>query len=182
MLEEPESQRTERHELWEALEAEVQRELAQVGVEADYRSIKHKPVNFRLAIPVLIKLMQDEKYPPLMRNFMAQAVAFKDARPHWDELVRILNDVSSEEPAVFKQGIAVAVGLSAGKEELAQLIECCLDRRYGTTRILLAAGLRRSRDPRAEAALLALSSDDQIGPQVAKWIKQKKRSEKTTVQ
>ena len=161
--------------LMKEIEAPLEEELKESGVLVkSYRSVIDKPPNFRLAIPILIRHMQMDRYPELTKNFMAQAIAMKESNPYWDTLVEIFQRALSDSAeSNFAQGLAVALSKAWKEPQLEQLIELCMDQKYGDARILLADGLRRSKDGRAEAALLKLSGDPKIGPQVKKWLKKR---------
>jgi hypothetical protein len=169
-------------ELTDDLEAPLEQELKDAGVEVkSYRAVIHRPPNFKAAIPILIRHMQMDKYPDLTKNFMAQAIAMKESNPYWGALLELFEKTIAESPqSSFAQGLAVALAKSWKEPELERLIALCLDQKYGDPRILLADGLRRSKDSRAEATLLKLSGDPRIGPQVTKWLKQKSAGKAST--
>ncbi|AZO32543.1 hypothetical protein [Mesorhizobium sp. M1B.F.Ca.ET.045.04.1.1] len=157
------------------LEAPLERELADAGVVVkSYQYVIDRPTNFRSAIPILIRHMQMDKYPEPTKNSMAQAIAFKESNSHWDTLQQLFEWTASQNPkSIFAQGLAVALSKSWKEPQLERLVALCLDQKYGDARVLLADGLRRSKDGRAEAALLKLADDPRIGPQVAKWLKKR---------
>lgn len=169
------AERAKKDALWRELEAPLHEELANAGVVVkSYRYVIDRPPNFRLAIPILVRHMQLDKYPDLMRNFMAQAIAMKEANPYWHDFVRLYKQAVPADPkAIFAQGLAVAISKSWKGPELDELVELCLNPEYGDSRILIASGLRRSKDDRAKATLLALKDDPKLGPQVRKWLKKK---------
>ena len=170
----------EKQALLKELEAPLEQELKESGVVVkSYRHVIDRPHNFRVAIPILISHMQMDKYPELTKNFMAQAIAMKEANIYWDTIVQIFKSAAGKSP-IFAQGLATALSKAWKEPQLEQLIELCENESYGDARVLLANGLRKSKDNRAEAALLKLSSDPYIGPQVTKWLRKKPSDKKLT--
>jgi hypothetical protein len=142
----------------------------------NYREIINKPPNYRTGIPILVRNMKMNSYDSLLRNFMAQAIAMKEAGSYWDELVDFFKQLGvSKDESIVKQGVAVAIGLSFPPKRLSDLIKLCRHQEFGDVRILMAMGLKRSRDPQAWDALCNLADDPQIGPQITKWIKQREK-------
>lgn len=165
-----------RERSWAELVAPLHQELYEAGVDVkNYRHVIDKPKNYRVGIAILVRHMQMDRYPDLIRNFMAQAVAMRETNPHWDLLVHCFKKMSSENPrGSFVQGLAVALSAAHKSQQLDELIALCEDETYGIQRVLLANGLRRSRDPRAEICLMKLSRDPVIGKQVGIWLRKRR--------
>jgi hypothetical protein len=154
---------------------ELENELADAGINIrSFRNIIDKPENFRLGIPILVRHMQMTKYSPLNRNFMAQAIAMRESNPYWPTLVKVFRRLDNDgADGIFKQGVAVALAHSYGPSELGELIALCNDKEHGTVRILLAAGLKRSKKAEAVKALRDLIDDPDIGKQVSEWVRRR---------
>lgn len=171
-----ESKQALRKELVRALE----QELREAGIVVkSYHYVIERPENFKLAIPILIRHMQMDKYPEPIKNSMAQAIAMKETNIYWNTLADIFKAEAERHP-IFAQGLAVALSKSWKEPQLNELIRLCEEKKYGDSRVLLANGLRKSKDSRAEVALLRLSTDPYVGPQVTKWLRKKPSTDKST--
>jgi hypothetical protein len=159
------------------LEAGLEQELRDAGIEArSYRHIIDKPKNYQLGIPILIRHMRMDKYTDVQRNFMAQAIAMKDANPYWHELLEIfLSVVGKKENTGFEQGLAVVLAASFRAPQFDILLSLCENQEYGAPRALLAQGLKKSKDPRAEIALMKFCSDPYLGKEMTKWMKRREK-------
>lgn len=159
------------------LEAGLEEELREAGIEAkSYRHIIDKPKNYKLGIPILIRHMRMDKYTDVQRNFMAQAIAMKDANPYWHELLEIfLSVVGKKENTGFEQGLAVVLAASYRAPQFETLLSLCENQEYDAPRALLVQGLKKSKDPRAEVALMKFCSDPYLGKEMTKWMKRREK-------
>jgi len=150
-----------------ALRAEYDR--AQVPLVAALKSIGcevksvwdlvNGPNCYGHALPVLLEHLV-RPYPPAIREGIARALAVKETRLlAWPLLVRLFQ---SETEKRVKDGLAVALCVSADDSVIDELIALASDPGHGTTRVLLLDALDRSRDPRASAALERLQSDPDL--------------------
>lgn len=160
-----------------AAAAGLERELKEAGIEMkEFRYLKDRPGNYKLGIPILIRHMRMNHYDDPERNSMAQAIAMKEANPYWNELLELfLAVVDKEEHSSFKQGLAVALAASYKAPQFEMLVSLCENTAYGSTRVLLVEGLKRSRDPRAEVTLMRLCGDPIIGKGLTKWMKSREK-------
>lgn len=172
---EQDAERQARFNYLKELEYGLEQELKEAGIDVEsYRSIIHKPKNYKLGIPILVRHMQMDKYTDNQRNFMAQAIAMKDANPYWHELHGIfLSVVGKKEHYAFEQGVALALGASYREPQFETLLSLCEDQRYGYVRILMVEGLKKSKDPRAEVTLMKLCNDPYLGTEMTKWMKKR---------
>lgn len=156
---------------------ELENELAEAGIHMkSFRSLIHKPENFLLGIPILLRHMQMNKYSPLNRKFMAIAIAMRETNPYWLTIVKSFKGLGNNgADGIFKEGLAAALAESYGPKELGELIALCNEKTHGTVRVLLADGLRRSKKAEAEKALRDLMDDPQIGKQVSEWVRQRRQ-------
>jgi hypothetical protein len=161
---------TENQRLNTRVEISLDNELREAGVEvASFRDLHHKPKNFKLAIPIIIRHLGYQIYPSPLKNSMAQAIAFRETNPYWNDLLKIY--MANVGDNVVRQGLAVAMAASYSQKELHILVELCKDPAFGDSRLLLLDGLRRSKADVALATLLELADDEKVGKQVTKWLK-----------
>jgi len=166
-----------RSRYWRELELGLEQELKDAGIEVkSYREIIHKPKNYKRGIPILVRHMRMEKYTDNQRNFMAQAIAMKDANPFWPELLEIFRSIAGKkEHYAFEQGVAYALGASYKEAQFETFLSICEDQRFGFVRALLVVGLKKSKDPRAEITLMKLCADPYLGKEMTKWMKKREK-------
>jgi|HubBroStandDraft_5_1064220.scaffolds.fasta_scaffold109496_3 hypothetical protein len=114
------------------------------------------------AIPVLLKHLP-RPYPDRIREGIARALAVSDARHAWPTLA----DAFRVEPrSGTKDGLACALAAIAGDDVLDELIGLLRDSSQGESRVLLVRALRRSKEPRAQRALMELGADPVLAKEV----------------
>jgi hypothetical protein len=166
-----------RHAKHLATMADLERELKGAGIDVEnYRSLIHKPKNYKLGIPIFLRHMRFDHYTDWERNSMAQAIAMKESNPYWSELLdMLLSVVGKEEHYSFEQGLAVALAASYKAPQFETLLSLCENTDYRAPRALLVEGLKKSRDPRAEITLMKLCSDPYLGKELTKWMKRREK-------
>lgn len=127
------------------------------------------------AIPILIEHLQ-RPYPGRIREGIARALAVREAKFAYPLLVRLWRE-EPDEPRTAKQGLAVAVAVTAFPEHLDEVIDLVRDARLGPTRGLLLRVLEKSKEPRAWATLMSLGADPDIGPEVRHILKKRQRKQ-----
>jgi hypothetical protein len=163
-----------RHEELRQAQAPLVQALAEVGLEVESvwdlvnRPTRHYPE----AVPVLLDHLQ-RPYPDPIREGIARALTVADARPHWKTLTRLYRE---EHGRRTKDGLAVAISGIATDEVIEDVIALARDKRNGTSRVLLLYALERSKDPRAQRALMELGTDPELQKQIQIIFKRKKRS------
>jgi hypothetical protein len=163
-----------RHEELRQAQAPLVQALAEVGLEVESvwdlvnRPTRHYPE----AVPVLLDHLQ-RPYPDAIRDGIARALTVADARPHWKTLTRLYRE---EHGRRTKDGLAVAISGIATDEVIEDVIALARDKRNGTSRVLLLYALERSKDPRAQRALMELGTDPELQKQIQIIFKRKKRS------
>jgi hypothetical protein len=127
------------------------------------------------AVPILIEHLQ-RPYPGEIRDGIARALAIPEAKFAHHLLVRLWRE-EPDEPRTAKQGLAVALAVTAFPEHLDEVIELVRDPSLGSTRLLLLWVLEKSNEPRAWAALMALGTDPDISPEVQHILKKRQRKQ-----
>lgn len=175
------AQRREREEAFRRTEEEFRQAeeplvhaLAGVGVEVKSvwdlvnRATRHYPQ----AVPVLLDHLQ-RPYPDAIRDGIARALTVAEARSHWGLLMRLYEE---EQGRRTKDGLAVAIAGIATDDVLDDVIALARDVRHGTSRGLLLFALEKSKDSRAQHALMQLGTDLELQKEVQLIFKRKKRS------
>lgn len=163
--------------MWTELEHPLAEELQAAGfdVESAWDLFNRKePWNKRErikpyveALPILLKHLGCD-YPPAIRDGIARAMAMRESRFAWHDLVRFYRD---ESPSRAKDGLAVAVAGAADASVLDELIALVKDHTLGSSRVLLLSALARLTDSKARATLMELGADPQLGQEVQAILK-----------
>jgi hypothetical protein len=122
-------------------------------------------VNFKGRYPKLMPILMehlDRAYPLRIREGIARALATRDARPYWDQLVSRFLASTDTQPNGLKWALHMAISAAADASVLDELIKLAIDKRHGHNRALFVDALVRIRDPRALAALDELESDPDL--------------------
>lgn len=166
----------ERHARFVAEEAALVGELQAAGLQVtSVCDLVNGRTRYPSAIPILVNHLS-LSYSDSVREFIARALAVKEARPYWPV---ILNAYLKEpwDPSVHpdkssaKQGLACAVIGTVTRETLPQLIEAVTDCANGPTRRVLLDPLQRSRDPAVHQVLESLADDPDLAGVIALWKK-----------
>ena len=123
------------------------------------------------ALPILIDHLQ-RSYPSRVREGIARALATSQSKCAWEVLTRLFREESAEDA---KDGLAVAIAAAADNEVIEDVISLARDRTQGPSRLLLLRALERSKDPRAQAALIELESDPELETQIKIILRGRKR-------
>lgn len=110
------------------------------------------------ALPILLKHLKID-YPPAIREGIARAMAMREARFAWDDLVSFYR---SEEPGRAKDGLAVAIAAAADSSVLDELILLVKDRTQGNSRLLLLSAFARFADNKSRMTLMELGADPEL--------------------
>lgn len=125
--------------------------------------------DYSFAIPILLKHLQDRSYPDGVREGIARALAVRATQKlGWRILVEEFCETDPSNKRV-KDGLAVALAVSADRNVLSELIELAKDKRHGSSRILLLIGIRRSRSVEAQEAIEQLADDPQLALEIQSW-------------
>lgn len=125
-------------------------------------------------IPVLMEHL-DRPYLPAVRLSIAHALAVREARPYWHELVKRFIAETDPAPNGMKWALHLAVANSADASVLDDLIRLALDRRLGRNRALMVDALVRIGGPLANATLNELESDPDLVSDFARVAKKRRR-------
>jgi hypothetical protein len=175
------AQRQEREEAFRRMEEELSRAeaplvqaLAEVGlkVKSVWDLVNRATRRYPEAVPVLLDHLQ-RPYPDPIREGIARALTVAEARSHWDVLTKLY---AEEQGRRTKDGLAVAISGIATDDVIGDVIALARDRKHGTSRGLLLFALERSKDPRAQQALMELGTDIQLRKEIQLIFKRKKQS------
>lgn len=176
--------RAQRHEREEAFrrreqefrQAEAPLVQALIGVGLDVESVwdlvNQTTRHYPQAVPVLLDHLQ-RPYPDAIRAGIARALTVAEARPCWKLLIRLYQE---ERGRRTKDGLAVAIAGIATDDVLEDVIALARDVEHGASRGLLLFALEKSKDPRAQQALMDLGADPELQKEIQLIFKRKKRS------
>jgi hypothetical protein len=155
-------------------EAPLVQALAEVGlkVKSVWDLVNRATRRYPEAVPVLLDHLQ-RPYPDPIREGIARALTVAEARSHWDVLTKLY---AEEQGRRTKDGLAVAISGIATDDVIGDVIALARDRKHGTSRGLLLFALERSKDPRAQQALMELGTDIQLRKEIQLIFKRKKQS------
>jgi hypothetical protein len=127
------------------------------------------------ALPILLAHLP-RPYPAAVQEGIARALAVPATRAlGWEVLTRLYR----EEPvARVKAGLAAAIAAASANEVLEDVLALVRDRRHGESRVLLLSALRRSRDPRAAAALVELADDPDLTKEIQFILRRRNRAKR----
>ena len=175
------AQRKEREEVFRRkneelrqAEAPLVQALAEVGLDVTsvWDLVNRTTRYYPEAVSVLLDHLQ-RPYPDAIREGIARALTVADARSHWDTLTKLYRE---EQGRRTKDGLAVAIGGIATDEVLEDVIELAKDTRHGASRVLLLLALERSKDARAQQALMELGTDPELEKEIQLIFRRRKRS------
>jgi hypothetical protein len=131
------------------------------------------------AIPVLLAHLK-KAYPGRVREGIARALAARESRPIWGELLAAFRAEPSEcEPGGdVKWGLGCALSAPATDDVLGDVIDILADPRHGQSRIALIDVLLRSKDPRALRVLHESATDPVLARAVGEAFKVLERRRK----
>jgi hypothetical protein len=136
---------------------------------------------YEAAIPILLKHLQSP-YSDATKETIARSLAVPEAqvRRAWPVLVREYSAAPTgkglkapgdvvEYRLGAKDGLACALAVAVTDETLPELIALAMDARHGGSRLLLLPAIRKSKSPRARAALEELAADPELKKEIASW-------------
>lgn len=146
---------------WRAAEAPLVEELRTAGFEVESAwDLVNTSTPYPAALPILLEHL-GRPYPDRVREGIARSLAVRDAKFGWETLVRLYRDEPAGSDA--KHGLAAALAAVSDDDVVDELVSLAGDPAHGESRILLLRGLKRSRAPRAHAALEGFSEDPVLG-------------------
>jgi len=147
---------------WRRAEAPLVEELRVAGFEVGSAwDLVNTSTPYPAALPILLEHL-GRPYPDRVREGIARALAVgRDARFGWETLVRLYRDEPAGNDA--KDGLAAALAAVSDDDVVDELVSLARDPAHGESRILLLLGLKRSRAPRARAALEEFAGDPVLG-------------------
>jgi hypothetical protein len=122
-------------------------------------------VNTKQPYPALVPILfahLDGPYPFKVREGIIRALAVRESRPYWDELVRRYLAETDESDNGMKWLLHQSIAAAADASVLDTLIKLAIDRRHGRHRALFVDALARIKTPLAKAALTELANDPDL--------------------
>lgn len=119
------------------------------------------------AVPILLEHLSRD-YPGRITEAIARALAVPDAAYAWPVLREEYVQATGENA---KDGLAVALSVTATAETEEDLIDLVLDERNGESRILLLDGLKWLKTRRARSVLEGLTSHPVLGQQARRTLR-----------
>jgi hypothetical protein len=170
-----EEKRRLEEEAYARAEAPVVQELRGAGAQiSSIWDLVNTKASYPELLPILVNHLQ-RPYPDAVREGIARALALPEARFAWHLLVRLYRQ---EPEGQVKHALALAVGNSAGAQELEELIRLARDPQLGESRLLLLGGLERSGDPRAYRALDELATDPDLKQEIKSMLRCRERKQR----
>lgn len=129
------------------------------------------------AVPILLEQLNRPHSTEVLWS-IANALASPAARSVWPLLVsefRKWPPDGSGKSMGPKDGLANALAATVTNQTIDELIALAKDPSHGSSRLLLLAGIRRSRTPQAKQAIEELAFDPQLAKEIASWPKMRKR-------
>jgi hypothetical protein len=135
-------------------------------------------VNTASRYPAAIRVLLDHiarPYPDAIREGIARALATPDARPHWDDLLKLYR---KEEGRRAQHGLAVAIAALSSRDNSDVLLELIKENRFGESRVFFVRPLHRFGDSRSDFVLLGLRSDPDLGREIDRVLRPSRRNRK----
>lgn len=149
---------------WCKAEAPLVDELREAGYDVSSAwDLVNTAVPYPSALPILLAHLE-RPYPDRVREGIARALAVRDARFAWDELVPLYRNEPADTDA--KDGLAVALSATADAGNIEELISLVRDEKNGRSRVFFVQPLAKSRSPEARRALHEFRGDPQLRPEL----------------
>jgi hypothetical protein len=166
----------ERAAIYERAERSLVKDLRAAGANV---SSVWDLVNLKASYPPLVPILFDhlaKPYPAKVREGIARALAVREARSNWRELVQQYLAEPNDPSSQVKWALHLAIGTAANFSVLDELIDLALDKRHRRNRAYFVNALARMNDPRAEAAIEELANDPDLKEDVRKLQKRRARN------
>jgi hypothetical protein len=181
-----EQRRQERSERLSVEEQPILAELRAVGCNVhSVWDLVNTASPYPEAVQVLLKHLV-LTYSDRTREAIARSLAVRDpqVREAWSLLVKeyieaphgkgiVAPGDTHELSLSAKDGLACALAVSVTDETMDELIKLIKDKSNGESRILLLSALRKSKNPKAKAALIELAFDSQLEKEISSWSRKK---------
>jgi hypothetical protein len=144
-------------------------DLAVLGIEVQsVWDLVNTSSPYHDAIPLLLEHLR-RPYPNVIREGIARALAVPATRKiGWSVLVDEFRKTEATNEQV-KDGLAVALAGASDDSVIQELIGLAKDKRNGCSRILLLAGIRRSKRLEAKQAIDELAEDPDLAKEIKSW-------------
>ena len=156
-------------ELYSRLRSDIPKTSDGVLQVRSIDELYRKPLDYRAAIPVLIKWL------PLVSNrdvklAIVDALAVKWAKPAARPLIEEFRKAPHEDIS-FKWAIANALAEVADDSVFEEIVELVRDKRHGAARVMLPIALAKMKDPRAVDVLIELLDDEVVSGQAVRALR-----------
>lgn len=119
-----------------------------------------------IIIPVLLEHVKRTEYPDQIREMLLRALASPEARPYWNELVKMVEKNTAGLSPAIHYVAALALDGAFSEDKIDDVLRLAKDQHLGAARVSLLLTLKRSKDPRAKMLLLELRDDPDLGKEV----------------
>lgn len=161
-----------------AEQSDLMNELANHGIfYPSLGSMLNSSGPYKAAIPILFEHFKRDYSLPT-RESIARCLAVPDAHyllPQFVPMYRAEPNLLEGKRNPIKDGLAVAIAGSSGKDDIALLAELVQDRSLGDSRLLLLRRLRRSKNALAKQAILSVATDPDLEKEISSWKSSSKR-------
>ncbi|WP_147243110.1 hypothetical protein [Acidipropionibacterium virtanenii] len=138
------------------------------GVGYDVTSIYFLSTKYEIysaALPVIFRHLERGGYPGSIMGHLARLMGVKEARPYWDRL-RGLYETHTTETQLC-DGLADALGRSAGKEQFDGLVELLLDDSRDGVRVMFIPDIIRVGREQGWKVVESVADDPVLGKEAS---------------
>jgi hypothetical protein len=169
MRAEQEKNMAERKAQLSLAEKPILEDLARLGFDVtSVWLLKSKYREYKNAIPILLDHLR-KPYPDIIRAGIAQVLAIRATRKiGWKILVEEYCKIGLDHAHV-KDSIAAALSQSCDDSVIQELISLAKDKSNGSSRIMLLAGIKRSKRSEAKQAIDELADDPELAKEIKSW-------------
>jgi len=144
-------------------------DLAGIGIKVQsVYDLVNTSSSYQEAIPLLLEHLR-RPYPDVIREGIARALAVRATRKiGWTVLVDEFRKTGAASNQI-KDGLAIALAGASDDSVIQDLIDLAKDKSHGSSRILLLAGIKRSKRPEAKRAIDELADDPELAKEIESW-------------
>ena len=158
--------RLERRRKSIAAQTPILRELRNAGYNV--ASIYYLSTNYEKysdALPIILKHLERGGYPGPIMGHLARLMGVKEARPDWDRLRRLYETHTTE--TQLCDGLADALGRSAGKEQFDGLVELLRDDSRDGVRVMFIPDIIRIGREQGWRVVESVADDPVLGKEAS---------------
>lgn len=146
---------------WRRAEQPIIEDLHRVGIDVETPwDLVNTSEPYPAALPVLLRHLERGGYPDRVLEGMARAMAVKPARVYWERLRDLYLRATGRDE---KDGLAVALSVSATTGNVDDLVNLLEDDSRGDSRLLLLESILKLGGTRGREIVESLRSDPLLG-------------------